>query len=182
MARRVIDSEVESGAPLDEPMAEGERRAPLARSPKRIADAVKPALGGAVAPVVVVADPQVALRFFCDTVMAQTLEDFAAFNPFSARDCELPEKALAVTRPILSAELATVLDKVNARLGPGNPTVAIGLEEILMSAQAGRIDVLVVSEGERIWGHFSPNAALTAHGTHMAPTGRMTRICSLRRW
>jgi hypothetical protein len=164
-AQAVLDSEAESGVPADESVLEEERRALLTESPKRIAAAVKAALGDDVAPVVVVADPQVAGHFLKESKLPQILEDFVAFNPFSIPDSELLAKALEVMQPILSEELATVLDKLNARLGAAEPTVAIRLEEILMSAQEGRIDVLVVAEDETIWGHFSPDNTLTGHGS-----------------
>src|SRR5690242_3524412 len=57
------DSQAESGASMDKSALEEERRALLTESPKRIAAAVKAALGTDVAPVVVVADPQVGGHF-----------------------------------------------------------------------------------------------------------------------
>ncbi|MFL5254273.1 MAG: hypothetical protein ACJ8AI_15510 [Rhodopila sp.] len=164
-AQAELDSQAESGAPMEKSALEEERRALLTESPKRIAAAVKAALGTDVAPVVVVADPQVGGHFLKETELPQVLEDIVAFNPFSVPDSELLAKALAVMQPILSEELATVLDQLNARLGTAEPSVAIRLEEILMGAQEGRVDALVVAEDETIWGRFSPGTTLTAHGT-----------------
>jgi release factor family 3 len=164
-AQAELDSQSESGALTGESVLEEERRALLTESPKRIAAAVKAALGNDVAPVVVVADPQVAGHFLKETDLPQLLEDVVTFNPFSVPDGELLAKALEVMQPILSEELATILDQLNARLGTAESSVAIRLEEILMGAQEGRVDVLVVAEDETIWGRFSPGTTLTAHGT-----------------
>jgi len=164
-AQAELDSQAESGASTEESVVEEERRALLVESPKRIAAAVKVALGDDVAPVVVVADPHVGGHFLKETELPQILDDIVAFNPFAVSDDELLAKALEVMQPILSEELATVLDQINARLGTAEPNVAIKLEEILMGSQEGRVDALVVAEDETLWGRFSPDTTLTAHGT-----------------
>ncbi|PPQ36673.1 baeRF3 domain-containing protein [Rhodopila globiformis] len=162
-AQALLDSEAERGAPAA--AVEQQRRALLAESAIRIAGAVKAALGNDPAPVVVVADPHVAGHFLRAANLPQLLPDFVACNPFSLPDQDLLARALTVMRPILSAELATILDRLNARLGTAEPTVAIRLEEILVAAQDGRVDVLVVAEDETIWGRFSPGATLAGHGS-----------------
>jgi hypothetical protein len=164
-AQAELDSQAEASAPTDKAVMEEARRALLVESPKRIAASVKAALGDDAAPVVVIADPQVAGHFLKETELPRILQDFVAFNPFSIPDAELLAKALAVMQPILANEIETILQQINARLGTSEPTVAIKLEEILMGAATARVDVLVVAEDETIWGRFSPNSTLTAHGT-----------------
>ncbi|MFL5255798.1 MAG: hypothetical protein ACJ8AI_23450 [Rhodopila sp.] len=139
----------------------------IVESPKRIEAAVKAALGDDTAPIVVIADPQVGGHFSKQVDLRQVLEP-VAFNPFSVSDSELVEKAIEQMRPLLNAELDTVLEQINARLGTAEPTVAIRLEEILRAAPEGRVDTVVVAEDETLWGQFTPDAVPSAHG-HRAP-------------
>jgi len=99
--------------------------------------------------------------------LPQVLEPIT-FNPFSVPDSELVEKALERVRPLLNAEIDTVLEQINARLGTAEPTVAIRLEEILQAGPEGRVDTVVVAEDQTLWGQFAPDAIPTAHG-HRAP-------------
>jgi len=143
------------------------RLALIVESPKRIEAAVKAALADNSAPIVVFADPQVGGHFLKQVDLRHVLDPIT-FNPFSIPESELVEKAMERVRPLLTMELDTVLEQINARLGTAEPTVAIRLEEILQAASEGRVDTVVVAEDQTLWGQFSPDGIPSAHG-HRAP-------------
>ena len=60
------------------------------------------------------------------------------------------------------AKAAPVLDRIKARLGTAEPTVAIRLEEILAAARDGRVDSLLIAADETIWGHFDEGRGIAA--------------------
>ncbi|MBS0643842.1 MAG: hypothetical protein JSS43_28615 [Proteobacteria bacterium] len=139
----------------------------IMQSPKRIAASVKAALADD-APIVLIADPAVGGHFLKQTDLPQILPEPIAFNPFAVSDSELVGKAMEPMQPLLTAELDTALEQINARLGTAQPTVAIRLEEILQAAPEGRVDTVVVAQDEALWGQYTPGALPSAHG-HRTP-------------
>ena len=144
--------------------AEETRKEILVASPRNIATAVKGALKDDVAPVILVADPGVAGSFLQQVDIKQIYAQPLHINPFALTDQELHAKALEVIRPVLDTDLEAVLEQITARLGTGEPTVAIRLEEILAAGREGRIDTVVVAEDEPLWGGLTPDGTLIAHG------------------
>ena len=158
-------AELDSRPAADADTEDEARKALMVADPRRIATAVKAALGDDPAPVVLVADPHVAGHFAKHAQLRTLHPAVLHLNPFSIAAGELHAKVIELMRPELAAELDGVLDQVNARLGTAEPTVAIRLEEILGAASEGRVDAVVVAEDETLWGRFEPGQALAAHGT-----------------
>lgn len=161
---------IEAQAELDSrPAAEAAstdeaRLALIVADPRRIAVAVKAALGDDPAPVVLVADPHVAGHFAKHAQLRGLHPSVLHLNPFALTEADLHGKVVELMQPDLQSELDGVLEQVNARLGTAEPTVAIRLEEILAAAQEGRVDSVVVAEDETLWGRFEPGQPVTAHG------------------
>jgi release factor family 3 len=137
----------------------------LAGSPRNIATAVRAAIGEDPAPIILAADPHVAGNFLQQVTINQIHPRLLEVNPFALSDEELHARALDVVRPDLDIELDGVLETVQARLGSGDATVAIRLEEILRAAREGRVDAVVVAEDEAVWGTFNAGGSVLAHGT-----------------
>lgn len=120
------------------------------------------------APVVLVAEPELAGHVRSAGDWPALLPDFVNHHPARMRDEELHAAALAILPPD-DAKAEPVLDRIKARLGTAEPTVAIRLEEILAAARDGRVDSLVIAADETIWGHFDETSGVVAaRGT---PTG-----------
>ena len=157
-------AELDSRPAADAASTDEARMALIAADPRRIAIAVKAALGDDPAPIVLVADPHVAGHFAKHAQLRELHPAVLHLNPFALSEAELHGKVVELMQPDLQSELDGVLDQINARLGTAEPTVAIRLEEILAAAQDGRVDSVVVAEDEALWGRFQPGHSLVAHG------------------
>lgn len=161
---------IEAQAELDSrPAADAEttdeaRMALIVADPRRIAIAVKAALGDDPAPVVLVADPHVAGHFAKHAQLPGLHPAVLHLNPFALTEAELHGKVVELMQPDLQSELDGVLEQVEARLSTAEATVAIRLEEILAAASEGRVDSVVVAEDEALWGRFEPGQSLAVHG------------------
>lgn len=134
----------------------------------RTIKAVRRRLAGDPAPVVLVAEPELAGRVRSAGDWPELLPDFVNHHPARMSDEDLHGAALAVLPPE-DAKAEPVLDRIKARLGTAEPTVAIRLEEILAAARDGRVDSLLIAADETIWGHFDGDRGVAAaRGT---PTG-----------
>jgi hypothetical protein len=144
------------------------RRSLVTEQLRTIAYAVRKQLADDEAPIVLAAEPQAAGHFrkLAGPHLGQLQEAELHLNPFALSDANLHARAVEVMRPLIDSELDAALDRIEARLGTAEPTVAIRLEEILAAAHEGRVDTVIVAENETLWGHFDPASnKLTAHGT-----------------
>lgn len=158
-------AELDSRQAADGDTLDQVRQELIVAEPRRIAVAVRAALGTDDAPILVAADPAVAGHFTQQADLPTMLRKQLHLNPFGIEDGELHRRAVELMRPELGDELETVLNQINARLGTAEKTVAIRLEEILQAGPEGRVDAIVVAEDERIWGKFREGGAVIAHGT-----------------
>lgn len=134
----------------------------------RSVKAVRRHLAGDSAPVVLVAEPELAGQVRSMGDWPELLPDFVNRHPARMRDEELHAATLALL-PSEEERAAPVLDRIQGRLGSAEPTVAIKLEEILAAARDGRVDSVLIAADETIWGRFDEDrGAVTARGT---PTG-----------
>ena len=146
---------------------EEKRQELMAAEPDRVELAVKTALGPDDAPLILAAEPRLAGHFTQKAELRQMLDKQLELNPFALPDAELHAKAVELIRPELEAELETVLNQINARLGTAEKKVAIRLEEILAAAREGRVDAVVVAEDETLWGGCGEGGVIV-HGTQVA--------------
>ncbi len=155
-------------APGSGQSAEDARKALMLEDMRRVAAAVRSALGTDPAPVVLAAEPNTAGHFPALAHLPQILDEKLLLNPFAIPPAELHAKALGIMEPLLDQDAETVLDQVNARLGTAEPTVSLRLEEILMAAHEGRVDAVAVASDRLIWGRYEPGRTVEAHG-HPVP-------------
>ena len=125
-------------------------------------------LAGDPAPVVLVAEPETAGQVRSLSDWPELLPEFVSRHPARMSDEDLHAAALALL-PSEEARAEPLLDRIQARLGTAEPTVAIKLEEILTAARDGRVDAALIASDETIWGHFDEDkGTVSASGT---PTG-----------
>jgi hypothetical protein len=127
----------------------------------RSVKAVRRRLAGDPAPVVLVAEPDLAGHVRNAGDWPELLPDFVSRHPARMDHQELHDAALAILPPE-DAKAEPVLDRIKARLGTAEPTVAIRLEEILAAARDGRVDSLLIAADETIWGHFDEGRGIAA--------------------
>lgn len=152
-------------AGADEGSRESEKEALLLSDWLRLANSLRAAIGADQAPILLAAEPRVAGHFSKAAKLPQLLEPALHLNPFAITTAELHARAVAAMEPSFATELDAVLDQVNARLGTAEPTVAIRFEEILLAADEGRVDALVLAEGARLWGRYEDRRLLATHGS-----------------
>lgn len=140
------------------------RKAQLLEYLHRVAAAVSRELGEDPAPLVLVAEPEIAGHFRKLGKPAQLYEAGLLINPHGLADSDLLARVVELLRPVLEREIEGVLDQANARLGTAEPTVAIRLEEILPAAYDGRVDAVVVAADEMLRGRFDPEARTVRAG------------------
>ena len=144
------------------------RKALLTEDMGRVAGAVRAALGTDTAPLVLAAEPNTAGHFPPMAHLPQLLEEKLLINPFALPPSELHHRVLAVMEPLLGQEVEAVIEQANARLGTAEPTVSLRLEEILMAANEGRVEAVVVAADQTLWGRYEPGRTVEAHG-HEVP-------------
>jgi hypothetical protein len=130
----------------------------------RVVAAAEAVLAPQPLPLIVAAEPEIAghLRKFLHRGPDETL----IVNPFGIDERELVEKAGALLPSPERQALTDALDRINARLGSGDPKVTLRLEELVIAAHDGRVDTAVVSEDATLWGRFdSDRREVIAHGT-----------------
>jgi len=148
---------------------EGETTTVLTDEILRVGQAVKARLGQDPAPLLLAAEPRVSGHFQKLAPLPNLLPEGLALNPFAFPPAELQKRALKAMQPLLENEVQQLLEKIEARLGTAEPTVAIRLEEILHAAEEGRIDALAVAADEAVWGRFGQGTGLQAHGSPRGP-------------
>ncbi|MBV8914149.1 MAG: hypothetical protein JOZ05_14055 [Acetobacteraceae bacterium] len=174
-----VQAELDSRPAGDAASLEQAREALMVAEPRRAGVAVKAALGGDDAPLVLAADPNVAGHFVQQVELRNMLEKQLHLNPFGIDEQELHRRAVELMRPELEDELETVLNQINARLGTAEKTVAIRLEEILQAGPEGRVDAVVVAQDEALWGKFRQGGALVAHGTPEADDEDLVNLAAV---
>ncbi len=118
---------------------------------RRVAHAVRHALSGDTAPLLLAAEPHIAGHFRKVAKLPTLFHEALILNPFAFDPRQLHAKATAVLGPLLDAEPEAVLEQVRARLGSAEPTVGIRLEEILARAREGRVEALIVAEDQALY-------------------------------
>jgi hypothetical protein len=131
---------------------------------RRISSAVEAELANDPWPVVLAADAETTGHFRKLTGLRTLAEQGLILNPHGLEDRELVQRARALLNPPGVVAAAETIERATARLGAGEPSVAIRLDEIVAAACYGRVDSLVVAADELVWGSFDEaNGTLIAH-------------------
>jgi hypothetical protein len=162
--RAELDSRPASGG--EQAIAEEQEKL-LAGDWVRVADAVRAALGPDEAPILLVAEPKAAGHFAKAAGLRQLVEPALHLNPFALSPAELHQRAVDAMEPAFATELDTVLDQANARLGTAEPDVTLRLEEVLLGADEGRVEGLVIAEGATLWGRYEDRRLVATHGSEV---------------
>lgn len=114
-------------------------------------------------PVILAADAETTGHFRKITSLRTLTDEGLILNPYGLDDRELVQRARALLNPPGVVAAADTIERAKARLGSGDPSVAIRLDEIVAAARYGRVDSLVVAADEFVWGSFDEaSGTLTA--------------------
>lgn len=116
---------------------------------EKLASAVDEKCAKLQSPIVLAAGPEIAGNFrarsTCRTLWPETLE----INPDGLDAGELHRRAWALVEPRMAGKLDAVIDRFNR-----SSRTSVEPAELLKAASGGRVDTLILAEGEHLWGRF----------------------------
>jgi hypothetical protein len=147
------------------------RKTQLLESVRRLAAAVDRRLAAGRAPVVVIANAEIGGHLQKFATLGPLLAGVVDVNPEALDEVRLHEAAYAVVRPRFEAIHRSAAERLTALLGSHDPRAAITIEEVARAAYQGRIDTLLIAEGQTVWGRYDEGTeqVLTCDG--LAATG-----------
>lgn len=147
------------------------RKGRLVEFVRRVTAAVRDRLAPDPAPVVVVADAEIGGHVRKLDTLGPLLAGVVETNPASMDEGALHEAAYAVVRPRLDADRGRAVERVRALLGGGDGRAVTGIEAVAGAAHQGRVEALLLAEGETVWGRYDEAADAVEIGPGFAETG-----------
>jgi len=147
------------------------RKGRLVEFTRRVTAALPQHLAASPAPIVLVADPEIAGHIKKLGTLGPLLAGVIEINPESMDDTRLHDAAYAVMRPRLDAGRAAAVERFEARLGGRDSRVATGIDGVVRAAYQGRIDTLLLVEHTFLWGRYDQSADEVLTGDTFEITG-----------
>ncbi len=147
------------------------RKGRLVELVRRVASALQARLASDPIPVVLVADAETGGHFQKLAALGPLLAGVVETNPEAMDEGALHQAAYAVVRPRFEADREQAVERFQALLGAGDARAATGIEAVVRAAYQGRIDALLLAEGEAAWGRYDESADEVAVGEGFAGTG-----------
>ena len=151
------------------PSPEDQRRAEFMQYLDKLASAFDRRWGTLRAPVVVAALAEVAGNFMARCRARNILPTAVQANPEALSTEEIHRRALAVAAPRLAEGTDAAIDHFNALYNDRSPRASLDPTDLVRAARWGRLDTLILAEGEHLWGRFDEAADRVE--THRAPQG-----------
>lgn len=148
------------------------RKGRLVEYVRRIASSLQDRLASDAPPVVLVADAEAGGHFQKLSALGPLLAGVVETNPEAMDVQALHEAAYALVQPRFDASRRQAVERFAALLGSGDGRAATGMEEVVRAAYQGRIDTLLLAEGETAWGCYDEEADEVAMGGVFAETGQ----------
>ena len=120
----------------------------------KVATALEDRVAAKPLPVVLVADTEMAGHFRKLTTLGSRLVGVADVNPQSLDRSQLHETAYAIMRPYLDQDRKEAGERFQALSASHDPRAASDVEQVVRAAYDGRIDTLLLAEGEAVWGGY----------------------------
>lgn len=147
------------------------RKGRLVEYVRRVASALRDRFASDAVPVVLVADAETGGHFQKLSLLGPLLAGVVETNPEAMRQEDLHEAAYAVMQPRLDADRRQAVERFAALHGSGDVRAATSIEDVVRAAYQGRIDTLLLAEGESVWGCYHEEADDLAMGEAFAETG-----------
>ncbi|MBA3326455.1 MAG: hypothetical protein H0T41_14710 [Rhodobacteraceae bacterium] len=146
------------------------RKERLVEYVRRIASALADRLATDAVPVVLVADAETGGHFQKFSSLGSLLVGVVETNPEALDKTALHEAAYAIMQPRLDKDRQGAIERFAALHGGGDARAANSLEDVVRAAYQGRIDTLLLAEGEAAPGRYDEDTDVVATGsedTHM---------------
>lgn len=149
------------------PSPEDQRRAEFIQYLDKLASAYDTRWGNLRTPVVLAALGEVAGNFLARCKSANIVAEAVRANPDALGLDDLHRRALAAVTPRLTGEDANAIDHFNSLYNDRSPRATLEPAELVKAARWGRMDTLILAEGEHLWGRF--DEAANSVETHREP-------------
>lgn len=147
------------------------RKGRLVEFIRRVAAALQARLASDPVPVVLVADAEAGGHFQKHAALGSLLAGIVETDPAAMDEGALHEAAYALVRPRFDADRKAAVEHFQALSGSGDARAATGVDAVVRAAHQGRIDTLLLIEGEPAWGRYNEAADEVAVGPEFAEMG-----------
>lgn len=144
------------------------RKSRLVEFLRRTAAALQQRLASDPLPVVLVADAEAAGHFQKSAALGHLLAGLIETNPEAMDEEALHEAAYALVQPRLDADRQTAMERFQALQGSGDERVATEIHDVISAAYQGRVEALLLAEGEDAWGRYDDASGKIAMGEDVA--------------
>lgn len=140
------------------PSPEEQRKSELLQYLNKLAAAYEKGFGNLSGPVVLAAQPEIAGNFRAQTSAGNLWPEILDVNPGALDVAELHRRAWDLVKAKADGDVAAVIDHFNSLYQDGSPRASTEPAEIVRAARWGKMDTLILAEGEHVWGHFDEQA------------------------
>lgn len=148
------------------------RKGRLVEFVRRIAVALQAHLASDPVPVVLVADAETGGHFQKLAELGPLLAGVIETDPAVMDEEALHKAAYALVRPRFDGDRKAAVERFQALSGSGDARGATGIEGVVRAAYQGRIEALLLTEDEAVWGSYDEAADEVATGARFAETGQ----------
>ncbi len=148
------------------------RKGRLVEFVRKVAAAMKHRFAANPVPVVVAADAEIGGHFQKFSSLGSLLAGVIEVNPEAIEVEQLHEAAYAVMRPRLEEGRRDAVERLEALRGSGDGRAVTGVENVVKAAYGGRVEALLLVEGDSAWGTFDEAADQVLTGDGFAAAGQ----------
>lgn len=147
------------------------RKGRLVEFIRRVAAALQSRLASDPVPIVLVADAETGGHFQKLAALGPLLAGVVETDPAAMEEGALHEAAYALVQPRFDEGRRAAVERFEALYGSGDARAVTGMDEVVRAAYQGRVDTLLLAEGENLWGRYDENADEVATGGEFAEAG-----------
>jgi protein required for attachment to host cells len=136
---------------------------------RSVAKAVDNHLSGDAAPLILVAQPRLLGRLRQELRYGNVAEDDVQRDPTSLGDKELHAKAWTIAGPLLREPRDALRERCRAWIEGADIPASDDLQELICSADEGRIGTLLLAPDANVWGQYDEQRRLVSRSEDNAP-------------
>src|SRR5680860_448975 len=136
---------------------------------KAVAKAIDGHLSANAAPLILIAQPRLLGRLRQELRYGNVAAQDVQRDPASMKDESLHDAAWAIARPLLREPRDALRELCRAWLEGADVPAAKDLQELLRSADEGRIGTLLLAPGTNVWGRYDEEGREVTHMEDNAP-------------
>lgn len=124
----------------------------------RLATEVKARIGHVQVPLLLAAGPEVAGNFRKQSELNNLWHQHLDVNPDAVDSDELHRRAREMLAGAVEDDAEESIDHFNSLFHDSSPRAKTRPDEVVRAARWGRLDTLIVAEGQHVWGRFDEQA------------------------